>query len=277
MNVSSQASLVALSGHISYGSSKAALDNITRVAALELGKYNIRVNSVNPTVVMTDMSAYYWGRPDVGPPFLEQMPLGRWATEDEIAAPISFLLSDDASMITGVSLPVDGGYSCCAGAARRVIRVRVGSLGIMIRRHRCAAAVLALLVAVLTGCAHAISGTATWPGAKLERAVLTAADFPPGVQYDRLIETPGQPDGAGGPPAMLSNPEGCSDGLTRVIADSAERGPGSAAEYVVGYDGARIVMTVLTWKLDLDRLAATAERCAHFQTFFDPSIAPAFR
>ena len=112
VNVSSQASLVALSGHISYGSSKAALDNITRVSALELGKYNIRVNSVNPTVVMTEMSAYYWGRPDVGPPFLEQMPLGRWATEDEIAAPISFLLSDDASMITGVSLPIDGGYSC---------------------------------------------------------------------------------------------------------------------------------------------------------------------
>ncbi|WP_197379939.1 SDR family oxidoreductase [Mycolicibacterium mengxianglii] len=112
VNVSSQASLVALAGHISYGSSKAALDNITRVAALELGKYDIRVNSVNPTVVMTEMSEYYWGRPDIGPPFLEQMPLGRWATEDEIAGPISFLLSDDASMITGVTLPVDGGYSC---------------------------------------------------------------------------------------------------------------------------------------------------------------------
>jgi L-xylulose reductase len=112
VNVSSQASLVALSGHISYGSSKAALDNITRVSALELGRHNIRVNSVNPTVVMTEMSAFYWGRPDIGPAFLEQMPLGRWATEDEIAAPISFLLSDDASMITGVTLPIDGGYTC---------------------------------------------------------------------------------------------------------------------------------------------------------------------
>jgi L-xylulose reductase len=112
VNVSSQASLVALSGHISYGSSKAALDNITRVAALELGKHNIRVNGVNPTVVMTEMSASYWARPDVGPPFLEQMPLGRWATEDEVAAPICFLLSDDASMITGVCIPVDGGYTC---------------------------------------------------------------------------------------------------------------------------------------------------------------------
>lgn len=111
VNVSSQASLVALSGHISYGSSKAALDNITRVSALELGQYNIRVNSVNPTVVMTPMSAWYWGRDDIQGPFLDQMPLGRWATEAEIAAPIVFLLSDGASMITGVSLPIDGGYS----------------------------------------------------------------------------------------------------------------------------------------------------------------------
>jgi L-xylulose reductase len=111
VNVSSQASLAALPGHMSYAASKAALDSITRVSALELGKYNIRVNAVNPTVVMTPMSAWYWGRDDIGGPYLEQMPLGRWATEAEIAAPIVFLLSDAASMITGVSLPVDGGYS----------------------------------------------------------------------------------------------------------------------------------------------------------------------
>lgn len=113
VNVSSQASPVALRGHISYGSSKAALDNITRVSALELGRYGIRVNSVNPTVVMTEMSAFYWGRPEIGEPFLQQMPLGRWATEDEIAAPIVFLLSDGASMISGVSLPIDGGFTSC--------------------------------------------------------------------------------------------------------------------------------------------------------------------
>jgi L-xylulose reductase len=112
VNVSSQASLVALQGHASYGASKAALDSITRVTALELGQFDIRVNSVNPTVVMTPMSASYWGRPEIEGPFLERMPLGRWATEDDVAAPIVFLLSDDASMITGVTLPVDGGYTC---------------------------------------------------------------------------------------------------------------------------------------------------------------------
>lgn len=111
VNVSSQASLVGLAGHIAYGSSKAAMDNITRVSALELGEHGIRVNSVNPTVVMTPMSAWYWGRPEIEGPFLEQMPLGRWATEDEIAGPIVFLLSSDAALISGVCLPIDGGYT----------------------------------------------------------------------------------------------------------------------------------------------------------------------
>ena len=113
VNVSSQAALVALHGHVSYGSSKAALDNITRVSALELGPHGIRVNGVHPTVVMTEMSAAHWGRPEVGEPFLKQMPLGRWATEEEIAAPIAFLLGEGASMITGVALPVDGGFTAC--------------------------------------------------------------------------------------------------------------------------------------------------------------------
>ena len=113
VNVSSQAALVALKGHISYGSSKAALDNITRVSSMELGQYGIRVNGVHPTVVMTPMSAWYWGRPEIEGPFLSQMPLGRWATEDEIAAPIVFLLSEGASMISGVSLPIDGGFTAC--------------------------------------------------------------------------------------------------------------------------------------------------------------------
>ena len=141
----------------------------------------------------------------------------------------------------------------------------------MIRQHVGASVLALFVIMAFTGCANTVAGTATWPGAKLERTTLTAADFPPGVQYDRIVEKPGQPDGQGGPPAMLSKPEGCSDALTKVIAASAERGAGSASKYSVAYDGARIVMTVLTWNLDLDKLAATAERCAEYQTFFDPS------
>ncbi len=111
VNVSSQAALVALPGHVSYGASKAAVDNITRVSALELGPYGIRVNSVNPTVVMTAMSIRHWDRPETGGELIRKMPLGRYATEDEIAGPIVFLLSNDATMITGVSLAIDGGYT----------------------------------------------------------------------------------------------------------------------------------------------------------------------
>lgn len=111
VNVSSQAAIVALEGHLSYAASKAGLDAMTRVAALELGPHGIRVNSVAPTVVMTEMSASYWGRPEIEGPTLARMPLGRWATERDIAEPVVFLLSDAAAMITGVTLPVDGGYS----------------------------------------------------------------------------------------------------------------------------------------------------------------------
>ncbi len=111
VNVSSQASLVGLAGHISYASSKGAVDAMTRVSALELGPYGIRVNAVNPTVVMTPMSEWYWGRKEIGGPVLSAMPLGRWAREADCAAPIVFLLSDASSMITGVCLPVDGGFT----------------------------------------------------------------------------------------------------------------------------------------------------------------------
>jgi hypothetical protein len=130
---------------------------------------------------------------------------------------------------------------------------------------------LTVLAVALGGCADTTQGAPTWRGTRLERATLAAADFPVGVQYDRIDEDVGQPDGQGGAPAMLSRPEGCSDGLTKVIAGSAERGPGSAQKYVVGYDGARIVMTVLSWQLDLEELTAVADRCAAYETFFDPS------
>jgi len=123
---------------------------------------------------------------------------------------------------------------------------------------------------LITGCATTVAGTATWPGAVLERSLLRQSDFPAGVQYDRIIEKPGQPDGAGEPGPMLSRPQGCSNALTNVIAQSAERGPGSAAKYAVSYDGARIAMTLLSWNLDLDKIGAAASRCAKFEAFFDP-------
>jgi L-xylulose reductase len=111
VNESSQAALVALDGHICYGSSKAALDNITRVSALDLGKYNIRVNSVTPRCQR--QSPRTTGISLMSPsPSSSRCHSARWSTVDEIAAPIVFLLSDAASMFTGILLPIDGGYTC---------------------------------------------------------------------------------------------------------------------------------------------------------------------
>ena len=129
---------------------------------------------------------------------------------------------------------------------------------------------LAGAAVLVAGCAAPVAGTPTWPGAVLAQALLGESDFPAGVQYDRIDEQPGQPDGAHEPGSMLSRPQGCANALTNVIKQSAERGPGSAAKYAVSYDGARILMTVLSWNLDLDALQAAAERCAEYEVFFDP-------
>lgn len=111
VNVSSQASLVALDDHLSYCASKGAMDAMTRVQCGEWGRHGIRVNSVNPTVTLTPMGQMAWSEPSKRDPALAAIPLGRFAETAEVAAPILFLLSDAASMISGVSLPIDGGYT----------------------------------------------------------------------------------------------------------------------------------------------------------------------
>jgi NAD(P)-dependent dehydrogenase (short-subunit alcohol dehydrogenase family) len=111
VNVSSQASLVALDDHLSYCASKGAMDAMTRVQCGEWGRHGIRVNSVNPTVTLTPMAQMAWSEPSKRDPALAAIPLGRFAETAEVAAPILFLLSSAASMISGVSLPIDGGYT----------------------------------------------------------------------------------------------------------------------------------------------------------------------
>lgn len=126
-------------------------------------------------------------------------------------------------------------------------------------------------VVLLAGCgSDPVAGSPTWPGEILQRQALAPDDVAPGALYDRITERPGEPDGAGAPGPMLSRPEGCSNALTEVIASSAERGPGSAVKYAVGFDGARVMMTLLSWNLDTDRLRAEGDRCAEFEAFFDP-------
>ncbi|MDQ7731685.1 SDR family oxidoreductase [Halomonas sp. SpR1] len=111
VNVSSQAAMAALPGHLGYCASKAAMDAMTRVLCLELGPKGIRVNSVNPTVTLTPMAERAWADPAKRDPMLAAIPLGRFATPREVALPVAFLLSSAASMISGASLPIDGGFT----------------------------------------------------------------------------------------------------------------------------------------------------------------------
>ncbi|RDK04543.1 SDR family oxidoreductase [Paraburkholderia lacunae] len=111
VNVSSQAALVALDDHLSYSASKAALDAVTRSLCIELGPFGIRVNSVNPTVTLTPMAVQAWSDPARREPALMAVPLRRFAEPFEVAMPVAFLLSEAASMISGVCLPIDGGYT----------------------------------------------------------------------------------------------------------------------------------------------------------------------
>ncbi|XP_044272504.1 L-xylulose reductase-like isoform X1 [Tribolium madens] len=113
VNLSSQASLAGLLHHTVYCASKGAVDAFTRAAALELGPHNIRVNCVNPTVIMTDMGRLGWSDPKVAQPMLQKIPLRRFGEVRDVVDVVLFLLSDKATMITGTCLPIDGGFVAC--------------------------------------------------------------------------------------------------------------------------------------------------------------------
>lgn len=113
VNVSSQAGIVALPDHLVYGASKGAVDQITRVTALELGPSNIRCNSINPTVVETDMGKLGWSDPAKREWMTSKIPLGRFAAVDDVVDAIVYLLSDRSAMVNGITLPIDGGFTAC--------------------------------------------------------------------------------------------------------------------------------------------------------------------
>uniref|UniRef100_A0A1E1X650 Putative diacetyl reductase/l-xylulose reductase n=1 Tax=Amblyomma aureolatum TaxID=187763 RepID=A0A1E1X650_9ACAR len=113
VNISSQAGIVALADHAVYCATKAALDQLTRVMALELGPHKIRVNSVNPTVTNTPMSLVGWSDPVKAGTMRSKIPLGRFAEPEEVCDAVLYLLSEHSSMITGTVLPIDGGYTAC--------------------------------------------------------------------------------------------------------------------------------------------------------------------
>jgi NAD(P)-dependent dehydrogenase (short-subunit alcohol dehydrogenase family) len=104
--------VLASSGHpqVHYNASKGAVHMITRALAIELAPHGIRVNSICPGLTETPLAAYALATPERRASIEKQVPLGRVAQPQEIAAAALFLASEDASYITGEALVVDGGF-----------------------------------------------------------------------------------------------------------------------------------------------------------------------
>ena len=98
-----------------YNTSKGAVVNLVRASALDLAADNIRVNAVCPGPTETGMTQRIQAHHDVWEGLRRAVPLQRWGRSDEVAAAICFLASHDASFITGVALPVDGGVTAGTG------------------------------------------------------------------------------------------------------------------------------------------------------------------
>lgn len=110
INIASQAAVVALEDHIAYCASKAGVIAVTKVLALEWGKYNINVNAIAPTIIMTEMGKKAWAGKK-GERMLERIPLRRFGQPKDVAYTAAFLASDISNMITGTTIMLDGGYT----------------------------------------------------------------------------------------------------------------------------------------------------------------------
>lgn len=124
VNVSSIVGLDAFPGRSAYGVAKAGIAHLTKTLACEWGEHGIRVNAIAPSYTKTPMVKDLVDRKVFDPTLIERRtPLGRMAETEEMARAAAFLLSDWASYITGVVLPVDGGWSSY-GAAGDVVKIR---------------------------------------------------------------------------------------------------------------------------------------------------------
>ena len=111
INMSSQMGHVGGPIRSVYNMNKFGIEGLTKGMAIDLAKYNIRVNSIAPTFVVTPMTRKFLKNKKFRKETLNNIPLGRFAEMSEISSAVVFLASDAASMITGTSLLVDGGWT----------------------------------------------------------------------------------------------------------------------------------------------------------------------
>jgi 2-deoxy-D-gluconate 3-dehydrogenase len=110
INLASQAAVVGLDQHAAYCASKAAVVGLTHVLSLEWAPKGVTVNAVSPTVVETPLGKAAWAG-EKGEKAKKEIPVGRFAQPEEVASLIGYLASDDAAMITGSNVVIDGGFT----------------------------------------------------------------------------------------------------------------------------------------------------------------------
>jgi len=111
IHMSSQLGKVGCEGRNVYNMNKFGVEGLARGMAVELAKYNIRVNTVCPTFVETPMVKKFFKNKKFKNQMLKNIPLGRVAKESDVATAVAFLAADTSEMITGTSLVVDGGWT----------------------------------------------------------------------------------------------------------------------------------------------------------------------
>lgn len=112
VNISSISGMIGqMTIHPGYNASKGAVRILTKSTAIQYAKEGIRVNSVHPGPVMTEMTAHGWRDPERRHLTEQRTPLGRYADADEIASGVLFLASDESSYMTGSELVIDGGVT----------------------------------------------------------------------------------------------------------------------------------------------------------------------